>query len=201
MEKRREKSPVFSSDEGGVEEGGAAGVREEDSEERKRESSEVGEESSMMTSTKEGKSGRSWRTFPNDHHFLVSFRDYLTSRHGRSRSKNGANQITAEVSRFLYFAEPSYLQENLLLNAEVMDGGYLKALENAGTSPSTQNAKLCRLRPAIEYLSLRLDPKALPQVAKLKDVMKNWISVLEKEARRQNRISLEEASENPANLE
>ena len=78
---------------------------------------------------------------------------------------------------------------------------YLKEVENSGLTPSTERAKLNRLQSGIDFICLGLDAALLPQVAKIKQILSNWISVLGKEAKVRNRIALEEASENPVSLD
>ena len=147
-----------------------------------------------------GGEGGSKPMFPKDHPFLVKLRDYLTSRHGKGRSAGEAAQISAEVSRYLFYSKKSTLDENLLLNAEIMNS-YMKEVENSGLTPSTERAKLNRLRSGIEFICLGLDTALLPQVANIKQILSNWISDLGKEANVRNRIALEEASEKPVSLD
>ena len=45
-----------------------------------------------------------------------------------------------------------------------------------------------------------MEPEALLQVNKIKGLMKNWSSVLGKEARRRNRMHLEDVSDQPVDL-
>ena len=68
--------------------------------------------------------------FPKDHPFLVKLRDYLESRHGKGRSKSEANQISAEVSRYLHFSQPAQLNQLLLIDPEAMNR-YLTSIEQA----------------------------------------------------------------------
>ena len=104
------------------------------------------------------------------------------------------------MSRYLLYSEKGTLDKNLLLNAEVMNS-YLKEVENSGLTPSTERAKLNRLRSGIDFICLGLDAALLPQVAKIKQILSNWLSVLGKEANVRNRIALEEAPENPVSLD
>ena len=113
--------------------------------------------------------------FPQDHPFLVQLRDYQSE----------AAQISAEVSRYLFSAQPASLDQHLLLNAEAMNT-YLTTIERAGLNPSTEKAKLNRLRSAIDFISLEVRAKDMPLVEKIRGILKNWINVLGKEARRRN---------------
>ena len=61
-------------------------------------------------------------------------------------------------------------------------------------------SKLCRLMLCIYFLSLTLDPKQLLQVNKIEGLIRNWSSVLGKEARRQNRNRIEDISNQAVNL-
>ena len=196
-----EGGKVESSGEEG--EGSEIDARVEEGEGRQVETGEEGEEAEIVeeeVGEVGGGGGRSKPMFPKDHPFLVKLRDYLTSRHGKGRSPSEAAQISAEVSRYLFFSEKKKLDKNLLLNAEVMNA-YLREVERSGLTPSTERAKLNRLRSSIEFLCLGLDTEHLPQVAKIKQILSNWISVLGKEAKIRNRIALEEASENPVSLD
>lgn len=116
--------------------------------------------------------------FPHSHPFLVSLHDYLISRHGRSRSHSEAKQICNDVSRYLYFASPEALKENLLLDSVKLNS-YLQSLEQT-VQPSTQNAKLNRIRQGIHFLSLGLNTANLPKVQRVERLIKNWSAVLAK---------------------
>ncbi len=119
--------------------------------------------------------------FPHSHPFLVSLHDYLISRHGRSRSHREAKQICNDVSRYLYFASPEALKENLLLDSVKLNS-YLQSLEQT-VQPSTQNAKLNRIQQGIHSLSLDLNTANLPKVQRVERLIKNWSAVLAKSAR------------------
>ncbi len=134
--------------------------------------------------------------FPADHAFLVSLRQHLTSRHGRSRSAKEADQISQEVSRYLHFADPSRLRQELLLDATALDR-YLQTMEQQAVQASTQNAKLCHIRQGINYLQLNLDPGEVQQVGRVLELIGNWSSAIGKEARKANTARLEEKSEQP----
>ena len=192
-EEEGEGGKVESSGEEG--EGSELDARVEEGEGGQVETGEEGEEAEIVAEEEvgEGGGGRSKPMFRQDHPFLVGLRDYLTSRHAKGRSAGEAAQISAEVNRYLFFSEKSKLDQNLLLNAEVMNS-YLKEVESSGLTPSTERAKLNRLRSGIDFTCLGLDAVHLPQVAKIKQV-------LTKEAKKRNRIALEEASENPASLD
>ena len=107
--------------------------------------------------------------FPQDHPFLVQLRDYLTSRHGKGRSKSEAAQISAEVSRYLFSAQPASLDQHLLLNAEAINT-YLTTIERAGLTPSTERAKLNHLRSTIDFISLEVRAKDMPLVEKIRGI-------------------------------
>ena len=57
---------------------------------------------------------------------------------------------------------------------------------------ATQNAKLNRIRQGITYLMLSLDPTDLLKAEWVIELIKNWSSVLVKEARQENRTTLED---------
>ena len=78
---------------------------------------------------------------------------------------------------------------------------YLTSIEQAGLTSSTEKAKLNRLRSAIDYVALEVSAIDMPQVEKIRGILKNWISVLGREANKRSRIALEEASENPGGLD
>ena len=79
----------------------------------------------------------------------------------------------------------------MLLSVQFLDT-YFRALEENGVQPSTQNANISRLRQGVEFLALSLSDCDLPKVERVKHIMRNWGSVLGKEARRRNRIHLED---------
>ena len=131
--------------------------------------------------------------FLPDHPFLVALRDYLTSRHGKGRSEREASQICSAVSQFLSFAGPE-LDPNHLYNVQKLDG-FLRNMESQGKKPSTQHAKLCRIKQAVTYVNLSLDPTETVKAEKCLTLISNWLSTLGKEARRVKRTHLEEMSE------
>ena len=139
----------------------------------------------------ESDKGNGTNSFHDDDPFLIRFREHLISRHGKSRSHAEALRISREISRYLYFAFPQGLSESRLLDVSCLDR-YLKFLEESGLQPSTQNAKLCRLRQGVDFLSLGLDDSVLPKVEQAKHFMKNWASVIGKQARMINRRHLED---------
>ena len=147
-----------------------------------------------------GNKKQKWPTHPLDSKFLSDLRDYITSKHGRSRSKSEAQQICLETGRFLYHSNSSSIDEMALVDAGALDA-YLTALERHGASSSTLSAKVARLRVALEFLSLKIDSQFLPEVDRMKTFLKNWGSVYGKEARRLNRERLEDLSETPVNFE
>lgn len=134
--------------------------------------------------------------FALSHPFLVGLDRYLQSRHGRGRSAKEARQICSEVSRYLFYADRSHLQEGMLLNAVLLDN-YLSSLEGE-VKASTQNAKLNRIRQGISYLTLSLDQADLPKAERVFGLIRNWAGVLATKARRDNRERLEDKSEQPA---
>ena len=119
--------------------------------------------------------------FPNSHPFLVSLYEYLQSRHGRSRSEREARQICNDVNRYLYFASPEALRLEFLLDGSKLHQ-YLKTLEPV-VQPSTQNAKLNRIRQGIHFLALNLDAAGLFEVQRVEGLIKNWSAVLAKSSR------------------
>lgn len=69
----------------------------------------------------------------------------------------------------MHFAKPQNLQELLLLDVACLDR-YMRALEENSVPSSTH--KLSRLKVAIDFLSLSLDPEQLCHVEKVKGVLK-----------------------------
>ena len=63
--------------------------------------------------------------------------------------------------------------------------------------PSTQNAKLNRIRHGIHFLALSLDASGLLEVQRVEGLIKNWSAVLAKSARVANRERLEDKLEEP----
>ena len=70
-------------------------------------------------------------------------------------------------------------------------------IEQAGLTSSTEKAKL----NAYDYVALEVSAIDMPQVEKIQGILKNWISVLGREASKRSHIALEEASENPGGLD
>ena len=140
--------------------------------------------------------GKVISTFPDEDSFLTSLRQYLMSRHGRSRSNTEALQISREIGKYLFFADASSLNQKLLLSSSCLDR-YLKHLEDNAIQPSTQKAKLCRLSQGVQFLSLGLDDSDLPKVERVKHLIKNWIAVGGREARTKNRNLLEDMTGKP----
>ena len=155
------------------------------------ESPGLGEENSP----KDNQEGDKEPYFPSEHPFLVQLRNYLQSRHGRSRSEKEAKQISKEVSKYLHYASPSILQKELLLDCSLLNK-YLQSLEPEYQA-STQNAKLNRIRQAIHFLALSLDAAGLLEVQRVESLVKNWSAVFAKTARQANREKLEDKSEQP----
>ena len=114
------------------------------------------------------------------------------------RSEKEARQISADVSRYLYFARPEALHEEYLIDSQKMNE-YLQSLEPA-LKPSTQNAKLNRIRQGIHFLALRLDSTGLLEVQRVEGLIKNWSAVLARSARTANRERLEDKSGEPADF-
>ena len=137
-------------------------------------------------------------SFPNSHPFLLSLCEYLQSRHGRNRSEREARQICTDVSKYLYFASPEALKQELLLDSSKLNN-YLKTLE-PDVQPSTQNAKLNRIRQGLHFLALSLDASGLLEVQRVEGLIKNWSAVLAKSSRVANRERLEDKSEEPLNF-
>ena len=91
------------------------------------ESPGLGENENSPKDNQEGdKTGEPY--FPSEQPFLVQFREYLRSRHGRSRSERETKQISKEVSKYLNYACPGILQKELLLDCSLLNE-YLKSLE------------------------------------------------------------------------
>ena len=132
-------------------EGSEVEARMEEGEGRQVETREEGKEAEEIILAEES-CGRSRPLFLQDHPFLVKLRDYRTTRHGKGRSKGEAAQISAEVTRYLFFAQQSTLDQHLLLDTEAMNA-YLKEIECAGMTPSTKRAKLNRLHSGMDFAS------------------------------------------------
>lgn len=129
-----------------------------------------------------------------NHTFLVELRQHLTSRHGRSRTEREARQISVEIAKYLNFSGPLAKPHNLYDPTKL--DKYLKYLEKQGKKASTQHAILCRIKQGLSYVNLSLDPAETVKAEKCMTFMNNWISALGKEARRVNRIHLEDMSDN-----
>ena len=138
--------------------------------------------------------GKVISTFPDEDSFLTSLRQYLMSRHGRSRSNAEALQISREIGKYLFFCR--CLNQKLLLSSSCLNR-YLKHLEDNAIQASTQKAKLCRLSQGVEFLSLGLDDSDLPKIERVKHLIKNWIAVLGREGRTKNRNPLEDMTGKP----
>ena len=132
--------------------------------------------------------------------FLQSLRDFLTSKHGRGRSVGESRQISAEVSRFLFFAQPEELREALLLDIPCLDA-YFKMLEEREVTYATLAAKISRLSAGIEFYAMAAKPVELPHIERVKGILKNWRIVYSRDAKRENRERLEDLSEAPPSLE
>ena len=75
--------------------------------------------------------------------FLVGLREFL-SHHGKGRSQKKAKQISAAVLEFIAFSGP-VLDPKHLYDAKKLDN-FLRSLEVQGKKPTTQHAKLCRVK-------------------------------------------------------
>ena len=73
---------------------------------------------------------------------------------------------------------------------------YLQCIEK-NVESSTQNSKLNRVRQGVSFSAVSLGPEDLLRVQQIEAQIKNWSSVLGKEARRVNRARLEDLSEKP----
>ena len=124
------------------------------------------------------------------HPFLVRLREHLTSRHGKSRSENGAKAICMAVLKYLSFAGTELNPANLY-NPQIIDS-YLNALEHQEKKATTQHATLCRIKQGLAFVNLSLDTTETTKAEKCLTLITNWLSALGKEARR---INLEEISE------
>lgn len=130
--------------------------------------------------------------FGPNHPFLVGLRDFLMSRHGKGRSEREAKQISAVVSQFLAFSGP-VLDPKHLYNAKKLDS-FLRSLELQGKKPTTQHAKLSRVKQGLMYVNLSLDPEESGKAEKCLTLMSNWMSAIGKEAKRLKRVNLEDMS-------
>lgn len=131
--------------------------------------------------------------FPSDHPFLVGLRQHLVSRHGKGRSEREAVQISHAVSEFLFSSGP-VLDVAHLYDAKKLDK-FLSSLEAQNKKPSTQHAKLCRIKQGLMYVHLSLDPAKTVQAEKCLTLIGNWLSTLGKEARKMKRAHLEDMSD------
>jgi len=125
--------------------------------------------------------------------FLENLHFHVTSRHGKSRSKEEAGAICTEVVKCLKFQNAQPQPEDLL-DPNRLDS-YLSSLE-CEVSAATQVAKLNRIRTGIEYLQVLGKPQD-----KIFILIKNWSASLNKQVKKKNRERLEELSENPPEFE
>ena len=127
--------------------------------------------------------------FPPDHPFLVCLREYLVLKHGKGRSIQEANQISAQVLKYLRFASLT-LQPAHLYNPQILNH-YMKTLDDQGKKPSTQHGILCRLEQGLTYVNLTLDHQETVKAEKCSQLISHWLSTLGKEAKRvKQKISL-----------
>ena len=115
------------------------------------------------------------------------------SSHGKGLLQREAKKISAAVSKFLIFSGP-VLDPKHLYDAKKLDS-FLWSLEVQGKKPTTQHAKLCRVKQGLTYVNLSLDPAETVNAEKCVTIISNWITTLGKEARRLKRVHLEELSD------
>lgn len=125
--------------------------------------------------------------------FLENLHFHVTSRHGKSRSKEEAGAICTEVVKCLKFQNAQPQPEDLLDPNRLHS--YLSSLE-CEVSAATQVAKLNRIRTGIEYLQVLGKPQD-----KIFTLIKNWSASLNKQAKKKNSEQLEDLSENPPGFE
>ena len=184
------------------EKGGSSGFEELEEEEISCEGNQQGE-----TGNEEGSGGEDSSEdvvemsgcFRPTHPFLVELRHYLTSRHGKGRSEREANQISSAVSQFLSFSGPAVLDATHLYDPKRLDR-FLRHLEAQGKKASTQHATLCRVKQGFTYVNLNLDPTETIKAQKCLTLVSNWLSTLGKEARRVNRVHLQEMSDRSSSV-
>ena len=127
-----------------------------------------------------------------NHPFFASFRDYLSSRHGKGRSQGEAKQVAAEARKYLQFCGPVLDATNLYNPLKLNQ--YLTQLESTKKA-STQYSVLCRLRHRIQFVNLGLDSGETMKAEKCLTLVANWIAAIGKEVRRTRRIHLEDMSD------
>ena len=132
------------------------------------------------------------------------FLDHLTSLDGGKKGISEANQVTVDVSKFLYFACPSEKHINWfkIMEPHVIKD-YIKLLTKDGIGTCGVLKKLDCLRMAIEFLILQadLDSSARTELEKTKARLKKWTSVLRKETVGDRIRKEQENADNPVSMD
>lgn len=102
-----------------------------------------------ITASRYGRTDSAGR-FPLDTAPLVSFSAYLTSRSGGMKTSKQANEICTDVSKYLYFANPSACFIEYLYS-RVKIRQFVSSLEAGGVGPSGILSKLRRIVLAIQW--------------------------------------------------
>lgn len=95
-------------------------------------------------------STRSMPHFPSNHPKLEDFRKFLRSVEGSQKSEETAKQIVADISKYLYFANPKTLQWSTILDRKKLLG-YFEALTSIGIKAPGRLTKMERLGDAFKY--------------------------------------------------
>lgn len=145
----------------------------------------------------EAKNTRSWPSFPKEHLELLEFRRYLQSLDGKLRSRDVADSISMDVSKYLYYANPKVLNWAALLNKQKIEQ-YISHLETSGACGIDGRVqKLERICSALDFVadvkySSSEDYLAISRVKEC--ILTKWMKPLRKQRKKKQVSRLVERS-------
>ena len=165
---------------------------------------------SIALALQPGKKGstRNIGSFPAEHPKLVDFRRYLMSVDGSQKSHNVAKEISSDISKILYHADPTCIGWKNLTNRKGLLT-YFEWLSSIDVGSSGRLTKMERCGDGFKYMRFCLHngKKGPEEMALLSDIdaaegtLGQWKTVLRRDKKRLNTLRLERDSNELPGLE